>query len=154
MDLETTWISIVMVGVWVVVLSRLPTIFKPPPHQSATARFILRVGWTAMLGLCVVVPLYHPWVRNWLSGTGWFSNVPRAAAAIIVMVVMSRFCFQVAPSVKPRLDWPLWTGMLAIGAYVGSAWIIDLSMNDDLTQAERQIPDQFFNLYIHYRTLF
>jgi hypothetical protein len=148
MDLETTWVSIVMVGVWIVVLSRLPTLFKPLPPQSATARFILRVGWSAMLGLCVVVPLYHPWVRSWLAGTGWFSNVPHAAAAIIVMVMTSRFCFKVAPVIQPRLDWPLWAGMLAIGAYVGSAWTIHFRLQGDLTLARQQIPDQFFNLYM------
>ncbi len=147
MDLEATWVTIVIVGTWLVVLSRLPTIFRRPPNQSATTRFILQIGWTALIGLCIVVPLYHPWIRNWLAVTGWLGAVPRAAAAIVVIVVVSRFCFQVAPAVRPRQDWPLWAGMLAIGAYVGSAWMLSISLPGGLTPARRQIPDQFFNLY-------
>ncbi len=148
MDFETTWISIVLVGVWIVVLSRLPTLFKRLPNQSATARFILHIGWTALIGLCLVVPLYHPSVRNWLAATGWFSSVPRAAAAIIVVAVVTRFCFQVAPAMRPRQDWPLWAGILTIGAYVGSEWMISFSLHGDMMSARRQIPDQFFNLYV------
>lgn len=147
MDFETTWITIVMVGVWIVVLSRLPTIFKRPANQSATARFTLQLARSSMLGLCVVITLYHPWARNWLDTTGWFSNVPRIATAIIVIILVTRFCYLLAPSVRPRWDWPLWAGVLAIGASAGTAWIVSLPLPDGLTLARQKIPGQFFNLF-------
>lgn len=116
------WTSLMAVIAWLIVITRLISVIRQHPHLSPIARQRVWLFWAAFFSFAVVVTIYDPLVQDFLKGSGWLRDIPIIALAIITYVIGTRICYGFAPALRPRWDWPLYTGIGALAVCVLVAW--------------------------------
>ena len=116
------WNSLMAAIAWLIVLTRLISVLRHQPHLSPNARWRVWLFWCAFFSFAVVVTIYHPFVQQLLSVSGWLRDIPIIAIAIVAYVIGAHICYGFAPVFRPRWNWPLYAGIMALAVCVLIGW--------------------------------
>ncbi len=115
--------ALISLALWGSVISRFITVLKRRALRHTSAWRQAWLSWIALFGVAVASTFYNPFVRSALEVQlgPWFDKSLYVGAVVVwVYVIWTYLCYEFAPHLRPRWDWPLNIGLLttAVGGFV------------------------------------
>lgn len=111
------WMGLINLTLWSAVVVRFGVVVRRWPNLKAQRQAWL--SWAGYFTIALASTLYNPAVQNYLNRTLglWFNKTLYVGAMVVIIYVMwSDLCCDFAPHLRPRWNWPLYVGLLTIGA--------------------------------------
>ncbi len=141
--------GLIAAGFWAAVIYRFGITFRYGIQRSGPAQRQAWLSWLTFFCIALAATVYHPAMQSFLAaGIGeWFSTVPRVSIAIAAYLLQVYICYDFAPQVRPRWDWPFYGGLLTVGLYI---LIMQATASGILPTLSPMsvLADLFFNVYM------
>jgi hypothetical protein len=139
----TSLVSLVSLSV---ALFRLAVVLRRGPKLSSSAQRQIWFYWGALLCFAFGTTIFHPFVLNWLKTVDWLITVPRAFLALTAYILGAHICYEFAPPLRPKWNWPLYVGIFTMVVYAVLAWLTVSSFYH--LKPKGLVPDLVFNVVI------
>jgi len=139
----TSLVSLVSLSV---ALFRLAVVLRRSPKLNSSARRQIWFYWGALLCFAFGTIIYHPFVLNWLKTVDWLITVPRAFLGLTAYILGVHICYEFAPPLRPKWNWPLYVGIFTIVVYGVLAWLTVSSFHH--LKPKTLVPDLVSNAVI------
>jgi hypothetical protein len=120
MDVSYLLHGLIALGFWIAVGGRFVVTVRHGISRSGSAQRQAWYSWFTFFCIAIAATVYHPAIQSFFATHfgAWFSTVPRVSMALAAYVVGVHICYESAPQLRPRWNWPLYGGVVTLGLYV------------------------------------
>src|SRR5574337_1311602 len=118
---------LISLALWGSVIGRFIAVLKRRALHHTSAWRQAWLSWIALFGVAVAGTFYNPFVRGALEVQlgPWFDKSLYVGVVVLwVYVVWTYLCYEFAPPLRPRWDWPLHIGLLTTGVGGFVMWTV------------------------------